>query len=146
MGPARKATLSEKLAIQKVTEGDNVKDHIDSLFHTVDRLNNMDLKNNNDLLVVLLPYSLPNFFENFRVMIELRASYPTVETLKIKILESEARLAGNTERGDSVMYTRKFDKQRSDGTQQRNYLNVERGNAQKSFQGLRYCKCKKLGQ
>jgi len=52
----------------------------------------MDVVINSDLLAIMLLYSLPSRFENFRCAIESRDELPTLEVLKLKIIEeSEAR-------------------------------------------------------
>jgi len=89
-GPARKATLLKKLVIQKLSE--DVRDHMNRFFDSVDKLAVMDVDVNRELLSILLLYSLPPSFENFRCAIEFRDELPDAEALKVKILEeSEAR-------------------------------------------------------
>lgn len=91
-GPARKATLLKSLILQKMNERDNIRQHLNKFADTVDKLSEMDIQINNDLLSIMLLYSLPVSFENFRIAIESRDDLPTPENLKIKILEeSEAR-------------------------------------------------------
>lgn len=52
----------------------------------------MDVVINSDLLAIMLLYSLPSSFENFRCAIESRDELPALEVLKVKIIEeSEAR-------------------------------------------------------
>lgn len=52
----------------------------------------MEIAINPDLLTVMLLYSLPASFENFRCAIESRDNLPTPETLRTKIIEeSDAR-------------------------------------------------------
>lgn len=52
----------------------------------------MEVDINADLLAILLLYSLPNSFENFRCAIESHDALPTPEILRIKIIEeSDAR-------------------------------------------------------
>lgn len=91
-GPARKATLLKQLALQRMDETGVVRSHIDKFFDAVDKLNEMDVVINSDLLAIMLLYSLPSRFENFRCAIESRDELPTLEVLKLKIIEeSEAR-------------------------------------------------------
>ena len=47
----------------------------------------MGIDINGDLLTIMLLYSLPNSFDNFRCAIETRDNLPEAEGLKIKILE-----------------------------------------------------------
>lgn len=48
------------------------------------------------LLLSLLLYSIPYSYENFRVAVEFRDNLPSLEMLKIKLLE-EANERGNRE-------------------------------------------------
>lgn len=73
-------------------ETGDVRSNIDKFFDAVDKLNEMDIVINSDLLAIMLLYSLPSRFENFRCAIEFRDELPTLEVLKVKIIEeSEAR-------------------------------------------------------
>lgn len=91
-GPARKATLLKKLILTKMSETDNVRDHLNNFIDTVDKLSELDIIINDDLLSIMMLYSLNPSFENFRVAIESRDDLPKPEQLKIKILEEfEAR-------------------------------------------------------
>jgi len=94
-GPARKATLLKQLIHQRMQDGGNMKEHIDKYFDAVNKLEGMDVQINGDLLTIMLLYSLPASFENFRCAIETRDKLPTAEELKVKIMEeTEARKAG----------------------------------------------------
>ncbi|XP_049316543.1 uncharacterized protein LOC125779311 [Bactrocera dorsalis] len=91
-GPARKATLLKQLMLQKLDESDDVKEHMAKFFDAVDKLESMNVQINGDLLCIMLLYSLPSTYENFRCAIESRDALPSAEVLKIKIIEeSEAR-------------------------------------------------------
>lgn len=90
-GPARKATLLKQLILTKL-EGNNVRAHLNKFMDTVDKLADMDVAINEDLLTIMMLYSLSSEYENFRVAIESRDVLPKPEELKIKILEeSDAR-------------------------------------------------------
>ncbi|CAB0006607.1 unnamed protein product, partial [Nesidiocoris tenuis] len=86
-GPARKATLLKYLMLHKMSSNDDVRDHVSSFFETVDKLLDMEIKINDDLLTIMLLYSLPEEFENFRCAIESRDDLPKPETLRTKIIE-----------------------------------------------------------
>lgn len=91
-GPARKATLLKQLILQRMQKDDDVREHLHKFFDAVDKLTEMEVDINEDLLTILLLYSLPSAFENFRCAIESRDDLPTPETLRIKIIEEcEAR-------------------------------------------------------
>lgn len=95
-GPARKATLLKQLMLQKLNEGGDVRDHMNRFFDAVDRLAAMDVQVHKDLLAIMLLYSLPASYENFRCAIESRDELPSVDALKVKILEeSDVRKQSN---------------------------------------------------
>ncbi|XP_067208160.1 uncharacterized protein Inos isoform X2 [Linepithema humile] len=74
-----------------MSEGGDVKEHIAQFFDAVDKLESIDIDINGDLSIMLL-YSLPSSYENFRCAIESRDALPTAEQLKVKIIEEyEAR-------------------------------------------------------
>ena len=69
-GPARKATLLKQLILHNMQEGEDVRDHISRFFHAMDKLEEMEVNVNQDLLTILLLYSFPETYENFRCVIE----------------------------------------------------------------------------
>ncbi|XP_076388107.1 uncharacterized protein LOC143264517 [Megachile rotundata] len=146
-GPARKATLLKQLALRKMAEGDDVRSHMNSFFDAVDKLKDMEVKINPDMLAVLLLYSLPGSFENFRVAIESRDEYPTPEALKIKILEeSAARTDKAKESSDSAMWVRKLTKpDRSNTAQWKRHDTATEEPNKNAKEKLRCFRCKKIG-
>lgn len=86
-GPARKATLLKQLTLLRMEDGADVREHVNKFFDTVDKLEEMEIEINKDLLSIILLYSMPSNFENFRCAIESRDELPTHETLRVKILE-----------------------------------------------------------
>jgi hypothetical protein len=93
-GPARKATLLKQLIMSKMNEGETMKNHLNNFFNIIDKLEEMELKIVDDLVTILLLYSIPDSYENFRIAVESRDDdeLPKPETLKIKLTEEyEAR-------------------------------------------------------
>jgi len=91
-GPARKATLLKQLTLHRMDDGKDVREHLNQFFDTVDKLAEMEVEINSDLLTIMLLYSLPPRFENFRCAIESRDNLPNPEALRVKIVEeSDAR-------------------------------------------------------
>ncbi|GBL98971.1 hypothetical protein AVEN_227489-1 [Araneus ventricosus] len=82
-GPARKATLLKQLLFTKMSDSNNMNEHINEFFMLVDKLKEMEIEIANDLLTILLLYSIPESYENFRIAIESRDELPSPETLKI---------------------------------------------------------------
>ncbi|GBO02803.1 hypothetical protein AVEN_8815-1 [Araneus ventricosus] len=68
-----------------MTDSKNMNEHINEFFMLVDKLKEMEIAN--DLLTILLLYSIPESYENFRIAIESRDELPSLETLKIKLIE-----------------------------------------------------------
>ena len=64
----------------------------------------MEIEINEDLLAILLLYSLPGSYENFRCAIESRDELPTSEALKVKIIEeTDARKSKVQESDEKAM-------------------------------------------
>jgi len=92
-GPARKATLLKQLTLQRMENGGDIREHIRKFFDAVDKLGEMEVDIHSDLLSIMLLYSLPSSYENFRCAIESRDELPTSETLRINVIEeSDARV------------------------------------------------------
>lgn len=83
-GPARKAALLKQLMLQKLSENDDIRDHVNKFFDVVDQLAAMDVQMHVDLLLIMLLYSFTSSYENFRCAIESRDELPTADTLKVK--------------------------------------------------------------
>lgn len=86
-GPARKATLLKQLMLQKLTGGGDVRNHLNKFFDAVDKLAAMDVDVHKDFSTIMLLYSLPASYENFRCAIESRDELPSADALKVKIIE-----------------------------------------------------------
>lgn len=129
-GPARKATLLKQLVLKKMSEKDDVQDHLNNFMDVVDKLATMGVDIHPELLSIMMLYSLSQNYENFRVAIESRDSLPNPEVLKIKIIEeSEARKNSCVrENEEGVFYSR----------------NRRQGNNNGNFR-YRCNKCKKKG-
>lgn len=86
-GPARKATLLKQFTLQRMEEGDDVREHIRKFLDTVDKLSEMNIEINPELLAIMMLYSLSPSFETFRCAIESRDELPSPEVLRVKIME-----------------------------------------------------------
>lgn len=86
-GLMRKATLLEQLLLKNMHEDDDVRDYLSRFMDTVDKLNNMEIKINGDLLSIMLLHSLPSSFDNFCCAIKSRDNLPDIDALIIKIIE-----------------------------------------------------------
>jgi len=128
-GPARKATLLKQLTLQRMHDGEDIREHLRKFFDAVDKLGDMNVDVNADLLAILLLYSLPSSFENFRCAIESRDSLPTPEVLRVKIVEEfDARGNTNSDTTNAMMVGKPTYKNRGgmkDGNKSRDHKKVE---------------------
>jgi hypothetical protein len=107
-GPARKAMLLKTLILLKMKNGEDMRDHIRNFFDVVVKLEEMELCIINDLLAILLLYSIPDEYETFRIAIETQEKLPQLEALKIKLLEEyEARKRNSKENVSDAMFINK---------------------------------------
>ena len=107
-GPARKATLLKQLTLMRMEDGADIREHVNRFFDTVDKLEEMEIQINRDLLSIMLLYSMPSNLENFRCAIESRDELPTPETLRVKILEEfEARRNESRSASQNAMFSSK---------------------------------------
>lgn len=86
-GPAKKATLLKQLVLYRMREEEDMREHLLKFFEAKDKLDDMGIEIHRDLTSIILLYSLPASYENFRVAIESRDELPDPEILKVKILE-----------------------------------------------------------
>ena len=94
--PARKATLLKRLMLQRLEDGADVKEHLAKFFDAVDKLESMDVQINGDLLSIMLLYSLPMSYDNFRCSIKTRDALPSPDTF-IEEAESRRHESGSSE-------------------------------------------------
>jgi len=101
-------------------EEDDTREHIRNFFDMVDKLQEMKVEVNKDLLSIMLLYSLPASYENFRCVIESRDDLPTPEMLKIKVIEKyNARRASWKEKSQGTMLAHKQRRQHKERSSQR---------------------------
>lgn len=107
-GPARKSMLLEQLIQLRMEENSNVREHINKFFDTVDKLTEMEVDLNQDLLSVMLLCSLPRSYENFRCAIKSRDELPSLENLRVKITEeSDSRGNESSSKNQNVLFVQK---------------------------------------
>lgn len=80
-GPRGK--LLKQLMLQRLQEEGDVRVHMAQFFDAVDKLTAMEVEINGDLLSIMLLYSLPTSYDNFRVAIESRDELPPPDALKV---------------------------------------------------------------
>ena len=109
-GPAKKATLLKQLLFKKMSPTENMSEHINSFFGTIDKLLEMEVPIADDLQSILLLYSIPDSFENFRCAIESRDALPAPDILKIKILEEAESRKSDEKQSTSEMQNAYYSK------------------------------------
>jgi gag-polypeptide of LTR copia-type len=91
-------------------DGEDVRAHLERFIDAVDKLKQLELEINDELLTMLLS-SLPPEYDNFRCAIESRDELPKLEALRIKIIEeTEQRKGKNTGKSGNALFTKKKDK------------------------------------
>jgi hypothetical protein len=142
-GPARKATLLKQLIMSKMNEGETMKNHLNNFFNIIDKLEEMELKIVDDLVTILLLYSIPDSYENFRIAIESRDELPKPETLKIKLTEEyEARKSRENQNSPGALLIKKCYK-KEDGPKS-SKENLRKNNFKEAFR-FKCHYCKKIG-
>lgn len=87
-GPTRKAPLFKSVIQHKISDSSPsvcFSKHVRKFFDIVDRFSEMDIKIDDDLITVMLLYSLFSNYENFRCAIKSRDIITKPEALRIKI-------------------------------------------------------------
>jgi len=67
--------------------GDDMHSHLPKFFDNLDKILEMDMQVMDDLVTILLLYSVPEEYEQFRVAIETQDKLPEPEVLKTKMME-----------------------------------------------------------
>lgn len=118
----------------------DVRAHLNQFFDIVDKINEIGVEIDADLLSTLLLLSLPNEFENFRCAIEARDMLPTLDTLRIKITEeADARKGIAGSHSSNAMYAKKQYKK-----QQKRSEDVNENSSSSTFK-YKCHKCKIVG-
>lgn len=121
-GPARKASLLKKLVLTRMQEEDDLRKHISDFFDAVKKLKEIGLIVIDELLAILLLYSLPDSFAMFRTAMESRDDLPSTEILKVKIVEDyEGRKSKVIDQG--AMFVKRVN---------RNNFNIKNNNLKKN--------------
>lgn len=103
-GPTRKAMLLEELIHHKMEESQDMRDHVAICFDTVNKLEAMEIKIPQEMIVVLLLSSIPKSYESLRVAIKSRQELPSPEELKVKLLnEYQVRKRNRDEVSEAML-------------------------------------------
>lgn len=90
-GPVRKAALYKQLQRMEKKPSITMTQYVTDFTRKAEQLEEAGIEIPDELLSIMLLGSLPAEFENFSVAIESRDEIPTLENLKIKLIEEEAR-------------------------------------------------------
>lgn len=90
-GPARKISLFKKLLYLRKSEGASIKDHINEFYAVSEQLIEIGVIVPEEMLTIILLSSLPKSYDNFVVAIETRDTLPSLNALKVKLLEEGER-------------------------------------------------------
>jgi hypothetical protein len=90
-GPVRKTTLYKQLLRTEKKPNMSITQHVNDFTSKAGQLEEVGIEIPNELLSIMLLNSLPEEYENFSVAIESRDDIPTLEVLKAKLKEKEAR-------------------------------------------------------
>jgi len=102
----RKTTLLEQLLLEKMHDGDDVRDYLSRFMDIVDKLQALEIDINGDLLSVMLLYSLPNSFDNFCCAIKSHHNLLDIDALMIKIIEEYDSKVHKGESGSNAMFSK----------------------------------------
>lgn len=91
-GPVRKAVLYKQLYRMKKDASQSMTQYVHFFTRKAEQLEEVGIKIPNELLSVMLLSSLPSEYDSFCVAIESRDQVPDIESLKLKLIEQEARL------------------------------------------------------
>lgn len=140
-GPARKAALFQRLVSHRMGES-AVRADMRDFFDTVDRLNEMNIEVNEELLSYLLLISLPESFKGFRCAMQSRDDLPSLEILKIKIREEMDSRKGEIQGSSQSAMVVKSRKQKFHNSQ---FSAKNSGDVPKRVNKIKCFRCQKLG-
>lgn len=85
--PALKACLLKQFLYGKMTETTDINDHLKQFFKNLQSLKVMNINFSDDVVAIVLLYSLPPSLDTFRCAIEANSTFPKPEELKMKIMD-----------------------------------------------------------
>lgn len=90
-GPIRKVTLYKKLLNLRMLESMTMAEYLNSFTEISEKLAEVGIEIAEELLAIILLSSLPKEYENFVIAIETRDALPTLDMLKVKLIEEGDR-------------------------------------------------------
>lgn len=95
MGPSRKVTLFKSLIHARASDDKPISDYLDNFSDIVEKLTELGIEIQDEVLCIILLCSLPATYENFVIAIESRDTLPTFDNVKSKIAEESLRRDSN---------------------------------------------------
>lgn len=132
--------LLEELINHKMEESQDMRDYVENFFDRVNKLEAMEIKIPQEMIVVLLLSSIPKSYEYFRVAIKTRQELPTPAELKVKLLdEFQVRKRNKDEKSEAMVAS----KSSRNKNKRQEYISSDKG----SEQLFKYTchRCGKLG-
>ena len=90
-GPVRKAALYKQLYRMKKESNQSMTQYINDFLSKTEQLGEVGIRIPDELMSIMLLNSLPTEYEGFCIAIESRDDIPSVDSLKLKLIEQEAR-------------------------------------------------------
>lgn len=90
-GPVRKSVLYKQLYRMRKEHNQSMMEYVNTFVDKVEQLEDAGIKLPDELISIIILNSLPSEYENFCVAMESRDNIPTIDFLKTKLIEEEAR-------------------------------------------------------
>ncbi|KAL0267069.1 UNVERIFIED_CONTAM: hypothetical protein PYX00_009436 [Menopon gallinae] len=119
--PIRKLSLCRQLLRMKKTPSTSMNQYINEFSSKAEQLREAGIELQEELLSIMLLSSLPDNYQNFSFGIESRDRIPSLESLKVELIEEER----DQESKDEVFLGRKVN-QKSRGQNKEKYSNNEK--------------------
>lgn len=102
-GPVRKVTLYKKLLNFRMSDCEDMSCFLNDFSNAVDKLAEVGIELQDELIVIILLSSLSKDYEQFVVAMETRDSLPLFQILKVKLMEEAERKSQNTARENNAV-------------------------------------------
>ncbi|GBP89831.1 Retrovirus-related Pol polyprotein from transposon TNT 1-94 [Eumeta japonica] len=106
-GPVKKVYLYKQLLNKKMSEDGSMSEHLRSFSEIVDKLAEVGIELHEELVTIILLSSLPAQYEQFVVAMETRDILPTIQNLKVKLLEEADRKLQKEGERQQIAFTAK---------------------------------------
>uniref|UniRef100_W8AUM1 Retrovirus-related Pol polyprotein from transposon TNT 1-94 n=1 Tax=Ceratitis capitata TaxID=7213 RepID=W8AUM1_CERCA len=127
-GPVRKVTLFKQLLGIRMSNGECVQQYVCKFTSVAEKLAEIGVCLQDDLIVIMLLASLPKSFESLVVALESRDELPNLNAVKIKLMEEgERRKTSQFENGESSVQA--FVAQSNTGARKNKNENVKSNDA-----------------